>query len=123
MIGTDTLELWASKGHFTDWERKIERSTGLRAEIVFACQGIPAGEAWTTTALIASIHPKASKKAKDYWCNGAQYMRRHNLIPGFWRFGPPNKGTFGRPSVLWINPSAPPMDEHEAEADLAELLK
>lgn len=123
MIGTDTLEVWATKGHFTDWERKIERAHGIRAEIVYACQQIPAGETWTTTDLVKYLHPDASQKARDYWCNGSQYMRKHGHLAGVWRYGKPNARTFGKPAVHWINPSAPPPLEDEPEIELEDLLK
>lgn len=108
MITDDTLEIWAMKGHFTNWERMLERRTALFQELNFHCRSIEPGASITTTQLLDRCHPTASHKAKDYWCNGAQYLRRQKLVDNLWRYGRPNGRTFGKPAVLWVNPDAPP---------------
>lgn len=114
----ETLEIWAAKGHFSDWDRYLERRTALYQEIALECRGIEPGGALTTTELVRKMHPDVSLKAKNYWCNGAQFLRKRGYVKEFFRHGRPNGRTFGHPAVLWVNPDHPPEN-----VTLEDLLK
>src|SRR5260221_7661951 len=101
------FDRWAIRGHFTDWMRKPERRMELVHEVKRICDVLDLDARLNTTQLIGLIGvSNADKKTYHYVRLGLSWIRKHKIIEGYWMPGPKTNFTFGKPSVIWVNPKS-----------------
>jgi hypothetical protein len=111
---------WAQKGYFRDWKRYPERLDFVAGAIRAELSGLGAYDEIGSTELLRRLVPDADKKTQDYFVSGVHHVRETTkLLEGWFYRGTPNGGTFGKPSVKWINKSA----RGNLDANLEDMLK
>lgn len=99
MTNTEKFQTWARHGHWSNWERKPDRTEDLRQLIVSTlCE---AAVPLSTTQLVDAILPGIDYVGRIYVSGGIQYLRKHGKLNGFWSRGKPNGRTFGHASIIW----------------------
>lgn len=105
MTDTETFQQWANKGHWSNWERKPERAELLRHLVMSHCHKLPTADGIGTTLLVESMLPGLDAVGRVYVTGGLAFLRKHEMIEGFYKRGGKNPRSFGNQSVHWVNPA------------------
>lgn len=105
MNDTKTFQEWANKGHWSNWERKPERTESLRQLVWRECGLLSASDRIGTIKLVEAMLPGLDARGRIYVTGGLAYLRKHDLATNCFERGGKNPHTFGNESVKWKNPN------------------